>query len=168
MAINEILIHLSAASTLAKDEYGIENILQPGVLKEMVLADILGHRINPVKHQCDAFDQEGNQVEYLTSLVRTSGTNQGCSFQFSSIHEGNMYRVERNTHVYFGVFLNLLEVSEIWKASSSDVAIEVRRQLCAKPRVRDTKVNHASLKLEWVRLKGERVWSSQETLQAIF
>jgi len=41
----EILNCLKRAQETAKKEYNIENILQPGIIKELIIARILGHEI---------------------------------------------------------------------------------------------------------------------------
>jgi hypothetical protein len=45
VGFDEILNCLKRAQEIAKKEYNIENILQPGIIKELIIARILGHEI---------------------------------------------------------------------------------------------------------------------------
>ena len=44
------------------------NPLAPGFMKEWKLSILLGHKVETEKHKCDAWDSEGNQIEYLSCL----------------------------------------------------------------------------------------------------
>jgi hypothetical protein len=45
VGFDEILNYLKRAQEIAKKRYNIENILQPGIIKELIIAQILGHEI---------------------------------------------------------------------------------------------------------------------------
>ncbi len=50
-----ILDAVLRATELARD-IGIPNLLQPGLVKEMIIADILGHQLITTKRGADACD----------------------------------------------------------------------------------------------------------------
>ena len=43
MSPSEIMGLLKKTQDIAEEKYGITNILQPGVIKELIMAEILGH-----------------------------------------------------------------------------------------------------------------------------
>lgn len=51
---------------------GIPNILQPGLVKEMIIAEILGHELIASKRDADACDPKDTSIkfEYLSCYVR--------------------------------------------------------------------------------------------------
>jgi len=49
-------------------QHGFKNLLQPGLVKKLVVADILGHEVHKTKHEPDAFDPANpeRKFEYLS------------------------------------------------------------------------------------------------------
>ena len=45
MSSSEIVNLLKAAQKIASEKYGVSNILQPGIIKELIMAEILEHEI---------------------------------------------------------------------------------------------------------------------------
>lgn len=43
---------------------GIPDLLQPGLAKELIIAEILGHEVNLAKRQHDAYDPDNPSVKY--------------------------------------------------------------------------------------------------------
>lgn len=114
MSSSKIIDFLKNTQEVAREKYGIQNILQPGVIKELIMAEILGHLLVPQKDLPDAKDIQGNYYEYLASIRRVNvKTNEGCSFQMDRVTRNNLTRVTRNRAFYFGIFKNHLEVDEI-------------------------------------------------------
>ena len=58
MSIRDIVSYIKKAQEIAST-LGVNNILQPGVVKELIIAEILGHEIIPGKADADAKDSEG-------------------------------------------------------------------------------------------------------------
>ena len=54
----KIVSLITEAQELAKT-LGYNNILQPGFIKEMIVANILGHQVHKTKHEPDAWDKIG-------------------------------------------------------------------------------------------------------------
>ena len=91
---NHIVELLREAQVLALQGFGISNILQPGIIKELIMANVLGHQIIPQKDASDAKDKDGNMYEYLASINRSDvRTNKGGSFQIDRIVKNNLSRV---------------------------------------------------------------------------
>jgi Restriction endonuclease PvuII len=157
MATYELFKLLQQAQKIALEKHGVPNILQPGVMKELMMAEILGHDLIPKKDSADAKDKEGNTYEYLASIRRINvTTNRGCSFQLDRVTPSNLNRVTRNKAFYFGIFKNHLEVEEIWKVEVSVVLAEVKRQIenCKND------MAHVNFLLKWLEANGKRVFAS--------
>ena len=155
MSASELIDLLKAAQLIALHKHGVPNILQPGVIKELMMAELLGHDLVPQKDSADATDKHGNHYEYLASIRRLNvTTNKGCSFQMDRITLSNLNRVLRNNAVYFGIFKDHLEIEEIWKVDTSTILIEVKRQLekCKND------IAHINFLLKWLQVNGTKVF----------
>jgi hypothetical protein len=155
MATSELFDLLKKAQQIALEKHGVPNILQPGVIKELMMAEILGHDLIPQKDSADAKDKNGNSYEYLASIKRINvTTNKGCSFQMDRVTPSNLNRVTRNRAFYFGIFKDHLEVEEIWKVEIPVVLSEVTRQL--KKCKND--IAHVNFLLKWLEENGSKVF----------
>lgn len=155
MSTSELFGLLKEAQRIAFEKHGVPNILQPGIIKELMMAEILGHDLIPQKDAADAKDKTGNTYEYLASIRRVGVvTNKGCSFQMDRITTSNLHRVTRNRAFYFGVFKDHLEVEEIWKVEIPIVLAEVERQLdkCKND------IAHVNFLLKWLEGHGTKVF----------
>lgn len=155
MSSSEIIELLKRTQEIAKEKYGITNILQPGVIKEMIMAEILGHGLVPQKDLPDAQDKHGNFYEYLASIRRINvKTNKGCSFQMDRVTPTNLSRVTRNSAFYFGIFKTHLEIEEVWRVEIPIVLTEVQRQLqnCKND------IAHVNFLLKWLEKSGTLIY----------
>ena len=74
---DESLIHLlQHAQKIALEKHGVPNILQPGVIKELIMAEVLGHELVTQKDSADARDSSGNTFEYLASNQASKRKNE--------------------------------------------------------------------------------------------
>jgi len=155
MSASELFALLKEAQRIAFEKHGVPNILQPGVIKELMMAEILGHDLIPQKDSADAKDKTGSTYEYLASIRRVNvATNKGCSFQMDRITSKNLHRVTRNKAFYFGIFKDHLEVEEIWEVDIPVVIAEVKRQLekCKND------IAHVNFLLGWLEENGTKVF----------
>jgi len=155
MTTSELFDLLKLAQRIALEKHGVPNILQPGIIKELMMAEILGHDLIPQKDSADAKDNAGNTYEYLASIRRVNvTTNKGCSFQLDRVTPSNLNRVSRNKAFYFGIFSNHLEIEEIWKVEIPVILEEVERQLdkCKN------NIAHVNFLLKWLEKNGTRVF----------
>src|SRR5437588_9861056 len=107
MWVQEILGHICQAQRTG-EEHGIINILQPGIVKELLLADLLGHEVIPDKAYADAKDAEGNLYEYLCSLKSSN------NFQMDRMTLDNLDRITRNEAFYCAFFSDALTIAEVY------------------------------------------------------
>lgn len=155
MPTSELIELLKKAQRIALEKHGVPNILQPGAIKELMMAEILGHDLIPQKDSADAKDKEGHTYEYLASIRRVDvTTNKGCSFQMDRVTPTNLNRVTRNKAFYFGIFKDHLEVDEIWRVEIPVVLAEVKRQLenCKN------EIAHVNFLLKWLESNGSKVF----------
>lgn len=79
--IHRRIIGLVAQAAQLAKSVGIQNLLQPGLVKEMIIADILGHTLITGKRDSDAHapDDSNEKYEYLSCKEGGSGQFAGCS-----------------------------------------------------------------------------------------
>ena len=66
--ISKIIELIIRAQELATS-IGIPNILQPGLVKEMIISETLGHKLIASKRDADAHDKNNLQLNMSTFLV---------------------------------------------------------------------------------------------------
>jgi hypothetical protein len=147
MHLKTIVEHIRSAQALAA-EMGIPNILQPGIVKELMLADLLGHNVIPDKANADARDQDGNLYEYLCSL-KTSN-----NFQIDRVTDENLHRITRNAAVFCAFFSDSTTIHQVYRLETAVVLNEVKRQLAAS----QNQISHLNLAGRWVRSNGTLVY----------
>ena len=79
--IRQIIAYIRKAQEIAA-QYGFKNLLQPGLVKELVVADVLGHEVHRTKHEPDAYDptDPSRKFEYLSLVSPAEPSNStGCS-----------------------------------------------------------------------------------------
>ena len=82
---------------VSSKEIGIKNISQPGIVKEVIMASQLKHRLHATKKEHDAedFNDPLKRYEYLSCL-------EGMSFQFDRVNIENLKKrvLSRNTKIF--------------------------------------------------------------------
>src|SRR5438093_12987091 len=93
------------AAELAKS-VGIPNLLQPGLVKELIIADILGHQPITSKRDADACDPNDPTIlyEYLSCKEGGSGQLDRMFKEPLIKREESLLRITRNKKFYFAVF----------------------------------------------------------------
>jgi hypothetical protein len=156
--ISEIINHLRKAQEIAA-RHGFKNLLQPGLVKEFVVADILGHEVHKTKHEPDAFDpaDPGRKFEYLSCFG--GGTFQ-LDRMFSSPpdkRKKSLERIARNTAIYCAVFdkESPLDVLVIYEVPVEEMMREAGRQLDASR----NEISHIGVTIKWVQQRGKLVYT---------
>ena len=132
--IRQIINYVRQAQEIAA-QHGFKNLLQPGLVKELVVADILGHEVHKTKHEPDAFDpaKPERKFEYLSCF-------EGGTFQLDRMFRSPQYkraksleRITRNTAIYCAVFdkESPLDVLAIYEVTVGAMLRETERQLDA-------------------------------------
>lgn len=93
------------ASELARS-IGISNLLQPGLVKEMIIADILNHRLIHSKRDADACltRDENEKYEYLSCKEGGNGQLDRMFKHPPEKRPESLQRITRNSAIYFAVF----------------------------------------------------------------
>jgi len=145
------------AARLARS-IGISNLLQPGLVKEMILADILGHELITSKRDADAHDPEDRNIlyEYLTCKEGGTGQLDRMFKQPPEKRAESLDRIRRNEKVYLAVFYaeEQTKVKVIYELTPDVVVTETERQL---DRSRNT-ISHVDFSEAWARDNGTIVF----------
>jgi hypothetical protein len=156
--IRQIIGYIRKAQEIAAQQ-GFRNLLQPGLVKELVVAEILGHDVHRTKHEADAFDPANpeRKFEYLSCF-------EGGTFQldrmFSSPPEKrskSLERISRNTAIYCAVFdeASPLDVLLIYEVPVDAMMHEAGRQLDASR----NEISHIGFTVKWAQQNGRLVYS---------
>ena len=138
------------------------NPLAPGFVKEWIMSKRLGHEVETAKHSCDAWDKNGNQIEYLTCLEDKlkKKRNFAIDCMFSSppdFKEKSLKRISRNKEIYYAIFKEgSLEITECWLGCPKELENKIDENL--KKRDRIIKNEHTiSISKKWVRENCKRI-----------
>jgi hypothetical protein len=145
------------AADLARS-VGIHNILQPGLVKEMIMADILGHKVITSKRAADACDADDPTIryEYLSCKERGSGQLDRMFKEPPDKRAESLNRIKRNRKLYLAVFFeaNQTKIKIIYELEPSVVLTETERQL---DRSRNA-ISHVGFSVKWAKQNGKVVY----------
>jgi len=152
------------AAELARS-IGIGNLLQPGLVKEMIIADILGHELIHSKRDADAHapDNPNEKYEYLSCKEGGSGQLDRMFKSPAAKRAESLGRITRNTKVFFAVFYeaNQTRCKIIYEIEPSVVLAETERQLNHSRNA----ISHVGFSEDWARTNGRIVY--QDNTQRI-
>ena len=137
---------------------GITNLLQPGLVKEMIIADILGHELIHSKRDADACSVENPEEKYEYLSCKEGGTGQLDRMFKEPPHKRaeSINRITRNDKIYYAVFYahNQTKCKVIYELEPDVVVKETERQL---DRSSNT-ISHVGFTLNWVQSNGIQVY----------
>jgi hypothetical protein len=156
--IRQIIAYIRQAQEIAT-QHGFKNLLQPGLVKELVVADILGHEIHRTKHEPDAFDpaNPARQFEYLSCFA-------GGTFQLDRMFKSpadkrakSLSRITRNAAIFCAVFdeESPLDVIAIYEVPVDVMLREAERQLDASR----NEISHVGFTIKWAQQNGKVVYT---------
>ena len=150
------------AANLARS-IGIPNLLQPGLVKEMIIADILGHRLITSKRDADACDRDDASILYEYLSCKEGGTGQIDRLfkEPPAKRAESLERIRRNKWIYLAVFRedNQTEVAVIYELDPEVVLRETERQLDASKNA----ISHVGFSEVWARKHGTVVFPKSIT-----
>ncbi len=139
----------------------IPNLLQPGLAKEIIIADILGHEVIPAKRQPDARDPENPDIVYEYLSCKEGGSGQfDRMFKFPlDKRERSLGRIRRNSKIYLAVFFadNQLKAKTIYELDPEIVEREAVRQLDRS----SNDISHVGFSISWTAEHGRVVYSDK-------
>ncbi len=140
---------------------GIPNLLQPGLAKELVIADILGHEVIPAKRQPDARASDDPSIMYEDLSCKEGGSGQFDRMFKAPLEkrERSLDRIRRNHKIYLAVFYtkNQIEVKTIYELEPDVVEREAVRQLDRS----QNDISHVGFSIQWSRDHGRIVYQDQ-------
>ena len=161
----KILMLVRRAARLARSA-GIPNLLQPGSVKEMIIANHLGHVLIPTKRQPDAHapDDPSRFYEYLSCKEGGSGQIDRMFKAPADKREKSLERINRNAKIYFAVFYlhDQTEVKIIYELEPDVVVREANRQL---DRSRNA-ISHIGFTEGWARDNGKIAYRDEAAERA--
>lgn len=139
---------------------GIPNILQPGLVKEMIIADTLGHNLIHSKRDADACDPNnpGIKYEYLSCYEGGTGQLDRMFKEPTEEREKSLSRVWRNKKIYFAIFYreNPLKIKTIYEIEPEVLVKETERQL---DRSRNS-ISHVGFSENWAKENSRVVYTN--------
>ena len=158
----KIIEYVLKTSELAKS-VGIPNILQPGLVKEMIVADILNQKLIISKRNADACDSQDSSIlyEYLSCKEGGSGQLDRMFKTPSDKRAESLHRIKRNKKIYLAVFYttNQMKVKVIYELEPTIVIEETERQLDASR----NNISHVGFSEKWARENGKVVYQDEES-----
>jgi hypothetical protein len=112
---------------------GIPNILQPGLVKEMIIAELLGHELITSKRDVDACKIGDPSIKYecLSCYEGVSGQLDRMFKEPPEDREKSLNRIKRNKMIYFAIFFksNPLKIKTVYEIHPEVMVVETERQL---------------------------------------
>ena len=137
---------------------GIRTLLQPGLVKEMIIADILGQELITSKRDADAHavGNPAEKYEYLTCVEGGSGQFDRMFREPPAKRAESLNRIRRNQMLYFAVFYasNQVKCKAIYAIEPDIVVKEAERQLDGSRNV----ISHVGLPEAWAIRNGRVVY----------
>lgn len=145
------IIHLIRKAQKLALKIGIGNILQPGLIKEMIIAEKLGHQIIISKHDSDACNPHNpkEKYEYLSSYEGGTGQLDRMFKSPKEKRQKSLERITRNAKIYYAVFYRQdpLKIKVIYEVEPKVLLKEVERQLDASHNA----ISHVSITEKWAK-----------------
>lgn len=145
------------AAELARS-IGIPNLLQPGLVKEMIIADLLGHELIHSKRDADAH-AAGNpdeKYEYLSCKEGGSGQFDRMFKEPPDKRTESLRRITRNKKIYYAVFYkeDQMKCKVVYELEPDVVVAETERQLNNSRNA----ISHVAFSNAWVQANGAVVY----------
>ncbi|MCS1409454.1 MAG: hypothetical protein M2R45_02635 [Verrucomicrobia subdivision 3 bacterium] len=149
------------AAELAR-KLGISNLLQPGLVKEMIIADLLGHELITTKRGANARNLNDPLLvyEYLSCKEGGAGQLDRVFKEPEEKRQKSLERIRRNGKIYYAVFYkhHQTKVKIIYELEPEIVVEETERQL---DRSRNA-ISHVGFSERWVRESGSIVYEDKK------
>ena len=148
------------AADLARS-MGIHNLLQPGLVKEMIIADILGHELIHSKRAADAHALNNPEEKYEYLSCKEGGTGQlDRMFNAPAAKRADsLRRITRNHKIYFAVFFEAdqTKCKVIYELETEVLLEETIRQLDRSM----NDISHVGFSEAWARMNGKVVYEDK-------
>lgn len=141
---------------------GIPNILQPGLVKEMIISKTLGHKLITSKRDADGCDKNDSSIKYEYLSCYEGGTGQlDRMFRSPSDKRAeSLHRINRNRMIYLAIFYKKdpLKIKIIYEIQPSVLLEETECQLDRS----SNEISHVGFSEEWARSHGKAVYQDKK------
>src|SRR5437667_9593275 len=165
-AFHRLIQLVREAAELARS-VGISNLLQPGLVKELIIADILGHQPITSKRDADACDPNDPSMLYEYLSCKEGGSGQlDRMFKAPLVkREESLLRITRNKKFYFAVFFadNQTKVKVIYEL---DVDVDLAEAIRQLDRSRNV-ISYVGLNEVWAQKQGNVVFQDGKNVYGI-
>ncbi len=155
--IIKAIVQLVAQAQELALSIGIPNILQPGLVKEMIIANILGHELIHSKRDADACNPDNPDIkyEYLSCYVGGSGQLDRMFKEPKDKRRESLSRITRNQAIYLAIFYKSpLDVKAIYEIQPKVLLKETERQLDRSSNA----ISHVGFSENWAKEHGKVVY----------
>lgn len=158
--ISEIIKLVIKAQELALS-IGIPNLLQPGLVKEMIISEALGHELITSKRDADARDKKDPSIKYEYLSCYEGGTGQ-LDRMFKAPPDKraeSLSRITRNKEIYLAIFYkkNPLKIKVIYEIEPNVLLRETERQLDRS----SNDISHVGFSENWAKENGRAVFQDK-------
>ncbi len=163
--VQKMIEYFEKATLLAK-EIGVDNITQAGLIKEMKMAEVLGHNVISDKHCADAIDQNGSLYEYLSCQVSAKTSVFAIDGLFSRplerMEQTLEHRISRNAAFFCGTFDGVF-LKKIYKVDTEKFFEYTRDSLTRRDQNGKSKNSEHTINypLKWIESVGKIVYNSE-------
>ena len=141
---------------------GISNILQPGLVKEMIISETLNHKLITSKRDADACDKNDPSIKYEYLSCYEGGTGQLDRMFKSPTNKRteSLFRITRNKMIYLAIFYKKdpLKIKVIYEIKPSILLKETERQLDRS----GNEISHVGFSEEWAKLNSRVVYQDRK------
>jgi hypothetical protein len=155
------IVQLVAQAQELAISIGIPNILQPGLVKEMIIASILGHELIHSKRDADACDPDNPNIKYgyLSCYEGGSGQLDRMFKEPKDKRKESLQRITRNQAIYIAIFYkNSLDVKAIYEIQPKVLLKETERQLDRS----SNEISHVGFSENWAKENGTVVYIGEK------
>ena len=157
--IQKKIIGLIVKAQVLATKIGIPNLMQPGQVKEIIIADLLGHSLVISKHGADACDVENPEILYEYLSCKEGGTGQLDRMykEPPENRQNSLNRITRNHKLYFAVFYKneQLKAKKIYEIETDVFLAEAIEKLDR------SNSNHIGFSEKWARENGTIVYNAE-------
>lgn len=152
------IIRLALKAAQMARSIGISNLFQPGLMKEMIIADILGHELIHSKRQADAHapNNPDEKYEYLSCKEGGMGQIDHMFREPSDKRAQSLRRITRNAKIYLAVFHKeeQTKCKSIYEIDPQVMVEEAKRKLDRSTNA----ISHIGFSEDWAKRNGRLVY----------
>lgn len=135
---------------------GIDNIVQPDIIREVIMAEIMNHKIVSTKRNEDACDPKNPKIkyEYLSCYEGGSGQFDRMFKSPPVLKAKSLKRITRNSKIYMAFFFKdqPLKAKVIYEIDPAVMKKEVMKKLESSKKVQEV---HLSFSEKWAKAYGK-------------